>query len=202
MALKNQELLQTWIKPWIIACLLCTAAMGMGFFLGWAVLTATTDNFIRDPETWDRVIEGFVRGMLVASLQWPIVRVAGVRAIPFMVASGVGLAVGYPTGQFVSDWGFGLPWVWAFAIYGLLLGVPQWLVIRSHVKGGWIWIPISTIGWMLTILVWGGVMDSELGFVGGLGVGAILFGLIFGTGLVWLVKPVALFSFDTQGDSG
>ncbi len=34
MALKNQELLQTWIKPWIIACPLCTAAMGMGFFSG------------------------------------------------------------------------------------------------------------------------------------------------------------------------
>ena len=55
---------------------------------------------------------------------------------------------------------------------------------------------------MFTILVWGGVMDSQLGFVGGLGVGSVLFGLITGTGLVWLVKPAILFSFDTQGDGG
>ena len=134
----EQEPLQTWIKPWLFACLLSTAAMGIGFFLGWAVLTATTDNFVREPESWDRVIEGFVRGVIVAGLQWPIVRAAGVRAVPFILAGGVGLAVGYPIGQFVSDWGLGLHWVWAFALYGLSLGAPQWLILRTHVQGSWL----------------------------------------------------------------
>ncbi|HRQ39123.1 MAG TPA: hypothetical protein PLD25_14530 [Chloroflexota bacterium] len=185
----EQEALQLKTKPWIVGCLLSAAAIGVGFFLGWTVLTVTTNNFAREPVMWDRVIEGFFRGVIIAGLQWPIVRSVGVRPVPFLLASGIGLAIGYPIGQFIAEpWGLELPWVWAFAIYGLSLGISQWLILRSHVKSGWLWIPLSTISWMLTIVIWGNLMNSGMDFVAGLGLGSVMYGLVAGAGLVWLVE--------------
>jgi len=96
--------------------------------------------------------------------------------------------VGYPLGQtiqanMVGDWA--LNWVWgygaALATFGLCLGLPQWWILRRHVLRAWLWILISVMGWMLTGVAW---------IVGraGDGLDSIVYGIVTGLGLVWLVR--------------
>jgi len=110
-----------------------------------------------------------------------------VRPILFIVASAVGFAVGYPLGQTIQgitvlDWS--LNWMWgygsALATFGLFLGMPQWWIVRRHMKRASLWILFSVTGWMLTGVAWitfgaGSLLDS------------IVYGIVTGLGLVWLV---------------
>ncbi len=125
------------ITPWLIGVLLSTAAM----FLCWELGNETASLLGGEPGIWARVGKGSVIGLVIAGLQWPIVRAAGVRPSRFIALSGVGFAVGYPLGQTIQgimilDWR--LQWMhWmgygsAIATFGLSLGMPQWWVFRRH----------------------------------------------------------------------
>jgi hypothetical protein len=130
--------------------------------------------------------KGLVWGVIIAGLQWPIVRARGVRLIQFCVAGAVGFAVGYPLGQtiqgiIVLHWS--LNWTGycsALAAFGLFLGAPQWWIFRRHMKRASLWVLFSVIGWMLTGLAW-------ISFRVGDGLDSIVYGIVTGLGLVWLV---------------
>ena len=173
------------ITPWAIGILLSAAAM----FLGWPLGSETARLLGGEPEIWARMGKGLVWGIVIAGLQWPIVRAVGVLPVRFVLASAVGFAVGYPFGQTIQvimDWS--LNWIWgygsALATFGLFLGMPQWWIFRQHMQRASLWIVISVIGWMLTGVAWinfgvGSLLDS------------IVYGIVTGLGLVWLVlsKP-------------
>jgi hypothetical protein len=172
------------VKPWLVGVLLCTPAI----LLGWGLGSFTAGLLGGEPGIWARLGKGFVWGGVIAGLQWPIVRVAGVRPARFLVASAVGFAAGYSLGQavhvaMVSDWG--MHWIWgygsALAIFGLFLGVPQWWVFRRCVRRASLWILFSVVGWILTGVAW-------VHFGVNSGVDAIVYGLAAGLGLVWLVR--------------
>jgi len=173
------------ITPWLIGVLLSTAAM----FLCWELGNETASLLGAEPGIWARVGKGSVIGVVIAGLQWPIVRAAGVRPLRFIALSGVGFAVGYPLGQTIQgimilDWR--LQWMhWmgygsALATFGLCLGMPQWWVFRRHMLRASLWIVFSMVGWMLTGTAWivFGVRSGEA---------AIVYGIVTGLGLVGLV---------------
>jgi hypothetical protein len=176
--------LSTWIeiKPWLLGILLCTAAMFVGYALG-----SETARFLGgEPGIWARVGKGLVWGGIIAGLQWPVLRSVGVHPLPFVVASAVGFAVGYPFGQivqgfFVYNWSMHWTGYWfAVATFGLSLGCPQWWVFRKHLKRAELWILFSVAGWMLSGAAWTGphmdVLDSGV------------YGIVAGFGLVWLSR--------------
>jgi hypothetical protein len=169
--------------PWLIGVLLCTAAMFLGYTLG----SDTARLLGGEPGLWARVGKGFVWGLVLSALQWPIVRAVGVLPVRFLAASAVGFAVGYPLGQtfqgiIMHHWGLNLTGYWsAIATFGLLLGVPQWWIFRRHMKHARLWILLSVIGWMLTGLAW-------MSFRAGDGVDSIAYGIVTGIGLVGLVR--------------
>jgi hypothetical protein len=93
--------------------------------------------------------KGLVWGVVIAGLQWPIVRAVGVLPIQFIVASALCFAVGYPLGhtiQGILDNG-GLNWIVAYGsalvILGLSLGMPQWWTFRLHMQRASLWILFS-----------------------------------------------------------
>ena len=176
------------IKLWlygVIGVLLSSA----GMFLGWNQGSVTANLLGGEPGILAQVGKGFVWGVVIAGMQWFIVRGRGVSAIRLLAASAVGFAVGYPLGQNASPFiaspfmAWGLSWKWRFgtalAIYGLSLTVPQWLIFRRHIKRTNLWILFSMIGWGLAGVAW---------FKFGVNSGAesIAYGIVPGIGLVWL----------------
>ncbi|MHC4085836.1 MAG: hypothetical protein ACYSU5_11595, partial [Planctomycetota bacterium] len=131
------------IKLWlagVIGVLLSSA----GMFLGWNLGDVTGSLLGGEPGIMAQVGKGLVWGVVIAGMQWFIVR---------------GLAVGYPLGQrIVSMMNLDLSWklqyVSALTIYGLSLTVPQWWIFRRHMKRASLWILFSMIGWALAGVAW------------------------------------------------
>jgi hypothetical protein len=165
----------------VIGVLLSSA----GMFLGWNLGSSTASLLGGEPSIWAQVGKGLVWGVVIAGMQWFIVRALGVPTIRFLAASAVGFAVGYPLGQRVNSMmGWALSWKWeywsALTIYGLSLTVPQWWIFRRHMRRASLWILFSMIGWMLASVAW-------LRFGVNSGVESIAYGIVTGLGLVWLV---------------
>ena len=178
------------IKLWLyvfIGVLLSSA----GMFLGWNFGSSTAGLLGGEPGILAQVGKGLVWGVVIALMQWLIVRSRGVPIIRFLAASAVGFAVGYPLGQNASpfiaspfmDWG--LSWKWRFgtalAIYGLSLTVPQWWIFRRHMKRANLWILFSMTGWALAGVGW-------YRFGVNSGMESIAYGIVAGPGLVWLAR--------------
>ena len=175
----------TWtnIRPGLVGVLLSSAGMFLGYELG----SETARLLGGEPLIWARISKGLVWGAVIGGLQWPIVRAVGVLPVPFLVASAVGFAAGYPLGQtiqanIVFHWSLHLTgYWWAVAAFGLFLGVPQWWIFRRHVKRAGLWVLFSVIGWTLTGLAW-------TGFRAGDGLDSLVYGTVTGLGLVWLAR--------------
>ena len=180
MKLNGKSRIKIWLDG-VIGVLLSSA----GMFLGWNLGSVTASLLGGEPSIWAQVGKGLVWGVVIAGMQWFIVRALGVPTIRFLVASAVGFAVGYPLGQRVPpimDWGLSWKCVFgsALTIYGLSLTVPQWWIFRRHMQRASLWILFSMIGWMLAGVAW-------LSFGVNSGVEAIAYGIVTGPGLVWLV---------------
>jgi len=170
------------IKPWLIGIVLSTAAMFLGYNFG----SDTARLLGGEPGIWARLGKGLVWGGMIAALQWPIVRTVSVLPVRFLLASAFGFAVGYPLGQTIQaiitvHWSLNLVGYWlAVATFGLSVGVPQWLIFRRHMRRASLWVLCSVIGWMLAGAVW---LSSRAGD----GLDAMVYGIVTGLGLVWLV---------------
>lgn len=105
--------------------------------------------------------------------------------VRFILASAVGFAAGYPLGQTVQGMMIGLNWMWgygsALALYGLFLGMPQWWIFRRHFQRASLWLCLSVTGWILTGAAW-------IGFGVNSGEDCLVYGMVTGFGLVWLVR--------------
>lgn len=151
-------------------------------FLGYNLGSDTASLLGGEPRIWARLGKGFVWGGVIACLQWPIVRNVGVPPLWLIFTGAVGFAVGYPFGQtiqgfFIYNWNLHLTGAWLCIIsFGLFLGVPQWLIIRRHIRRAGLWILFNVAGWMLEglFLLNGGMADFG-------------YGIVAGIGLVWLV---------------
>ena len=173
------------IKRWLYGFIVVLLSLGC-MFLGWNLGSSTASLLGGEPGILAQVGKGLVWGVVIAGMQWFIVRSLGVPIIRFLVASAVGFAVGYPLGQrIVSMMNLDLSWklqfVSALTIYGLSLTVPQWLIFRRHMKRASLWILFSMIGWALAGVAW-------YRFGVNSGVESIAYGIVTGPSLVWLAR--------------
>lgn len=117
-------------------------------------------------------------GILVGVFHWLVLRRYVTGSFGWVYASLGGAAAGalifFGVGLFDADLG----WIAGAGLYGTLVGLMQWRVLRRQVaRSGW-WVLASTVGWIVAF---------PLGELGG-PPGWAVYGAITGTMLVWLLR--------------
>ncbi len=171
---------------WVVAGVVGWAA---GWGLGWS-----------EVEFWSVDIAaaeygGVVVGVtVVGALQWLMLRRQLAGAAWWIVASlvsgvvaggviyGVGGDAGF-TAEVTRDLDVG--WVVEAGLYGVVLGVLQWLVLRRQVALSGLWVLASTVGWIVGDPVCSSLMD--FGALSWVVFGAV-YGAITGLVLMWLLR--------------
>ncbi len=99
-------------------------------------------------------------GAVIGATQWLILRRYFSGAVRWIVASGVGMAIGgiaaFPLklrDLYVGTSGFQLDEIAYGVVFGFLMGGAQWLVMRTWVQSAGWWVLSSTIGWTLGMAV-------------------------------------------------
>jgi hypothetical protein len=187
---------------------------GWGFWLGW-VLATTVGMLVG---AFMGVVAGFLMyglfgdegvvewlgdmvmviifGIGIGTMQWLVLRRRITGAGWWILASAVAGAV-IQQGDIVSfdkslSFGDLMRYTLVMALGGAVAGILQWLVLRTQVfRAGW-WVLASTVGWGLSMTMWGAGMvlqyvwgdSGTLIMVGG---GPVL-GAITGVALVWLLR--------------
>jgi hypothetical protein len=115
----------------------------------------------------------FIEGIVVGTAQWLVLRrpLKSIRWIVWVLATAIGAFVAWTLGMIPSTFIFtgadtggaaSAPMsdlmVYALAavmgfVLGLILGVPQWLVLRRHLpKAGW-WVLANAVAWMVGMMI-------------------------------------------------
>jgi hypothetical protein len=166
-------------RVWFLWLMAGAFGWGLGVYLGWFGGG--------EPKTLQAIptviLAGYlgvaVGGILIGVLQWLVLRRHVTGAGRWVLASlGAVAVVGvvvFGVGVVNADLG----WVGGVSVFGTVVGVLQWAVLRRQVpRAGW-WVLASTAGW---------VVGMPLGDVNGPpGLGAA-YGVITGTVLVWLLR--------------
>lgn len=131
-----------------------------------------------------RVLRGFVQ----QSGRWILASTAG-PTVSLSIYAFVHAVTEYP---FDLGWPAGvLGWTLAFLVAGTITGVVQQGILRHHLGQSIWWVPASTIGWALSIVVGAGVMAIERGPLGVFAappVGGIVLGAVTWGALFWLFR--------------
>jgi hypothetical protein len=165
---------------------LMSGAVGWGVGVAWGSFGEPGDpKTLQSIPTviWAAYLGVAVGGILVGVLQWLVLRRHLTRAGRWVLASlGAAAAVGVVVFG-VSVVNAYVGWVAGVGLFGTVVGVLQWLVLRRQVaRAGW-WVLASTVGW---------VAGMPLGdIVGPPGLGAA-YGAITGAALVWLLRRKSL----------
>jgi hypothetical protein len=178
---------------WLQYVLASTFGMLVGFFMGFL----STDIVPKVLGEWvGASVFGIVLGIAVGILQWIVLRrrVSGAGLWVFApVAGGVGIfyaaaLFGFSTSYESLAALFG--WIAIVALAGLVTGILQWAVLKRRVsRAGW-WVPVSTAGWVLSVmgvraLPWG---VDDLDALWGMVTTGLVLGVVTGGVLVWLLR--------------
>jgi hypothetical protein len=179
-----------------------------GLWLGWTLATALGMLVGHLPlvplvENMDvgllRVIAPLFAGLLVGFAQWLVLRQYLTRCSDWVLAGGASWAAAFAIGLFVvqSLTGSSLLALIAYLIFGLIVALIQWPILRREIPNIWSWILANLIGWTLgfyasqTIvgLMFGPEFYSQ-GLVTAIstGVSGLVAGAITGLALVWIVR--------------
>ena len=171
---------------WVVAGVV---GWGVGWGLGWSEVEFLSVDVAAAE------YGGVVVGVTVAGvLQWLVLRQRMARAAWWIVASLVsGIVAGGVIYGVVGDAGFSaevardldVGWVVEAGLYGVVLGMLQWLVLRGQVALSGLWVLASTVGWIVGDPVCSSLMD--FGALSWVVFGAV-YGAITGLVLVWLLR--------------
>lgn len=148
---------------------------------------------------WARVIVPLLAGFLIGLCQWAALRNYLVNATDWILAGGTSWAVGYALGLFLintlADTALG--GFVGYVLFGIIVAVVQWTVLRLEIPNVWIWILANVVGWTLGFYLSQASLDlffndpaiapaastSVISAISGLVAGAIT-----GLALVWIVR--------------
>ena len=174
---------------WVVAGVV---GWGVGWGLGWSEVEFMSVDVAAAE------YGGVVVGVTVAGvLQWLVLRQRMARAAWWIVASLVsGIVAGGVIYGVGGDAGFSaevardldVGWVVEAGLYGVVLGMLQWLVLRGQVALSGLWVLASTVGWIVGDPVCSSLMD--FGALSWVVFGAV-YSAITGIVLVWLLRQPA-----------
>jgi hypothetical protein len=98
-----------------------------------------------------RVIVPLLTGFLIGLAQWAALRSYLIDAADWVLAGGTSWAVGYALGLFLvnSLAGTGVSSLVAYILFGLIVAVLQWPLLRREIPRIWMWIVANILGWTL-----------------------------------------------------
>jgi hypothetical protein len=176
---------------WVLASIM---GFGMGALLGMSVAYGLFDR-----DGFDATIGisfGIVMGATGGFLQWVVLREKVAQAGWWVLASALGFAVaGGALGTIGVNGNYVTAGILFTAVFGVIAGIMQWLVLRQQVVRAGLWVLASIFGSLVSAIsvpaasAINAATDSY-------GLGAMVFGVLFGAGLgaipgaalVWLLR--------------
>jgi hypothetical protein len=146
-----------------------------------------------------RVVIPLWAGFLVGAFQWLVLRGYLTQSIDWILNGGIGWALGYGLGliiiQALRDFAWGA--LLGYIIFGLIIAVLQWPVLRREIPNALPWILASVIGWalgaylsqvVLSLFVTGDAIEPVWSTTIIAGTTGLIAGAITGLVLVWIVR--------------
>jgi hypothetical protein len=98
-----------------------------------------------------RVVVPLVAGFLIGLAQWVALRAYLIESYDWVLAAGASWAVGYTLGLFLinSLSNLGMAGVIGYALFGFIVAIIQWPLLRMEIPNVWIWILANVVGWAL-----------------------------------------------------
>jgi hypothetical protein len=173
-----------------------TLATALGMLIGHLPLIPLVDNMDLGVA---RIIAPLFAGLLVGLAQWTVLRGYLTRSSDWILAGGASWAAAYAIGLFLiqSLTGSTLIGLISYVLFGLVVALLQWPILRREIPNVWSWIAANVIGWTIgffasQLLV--GLIFSPDFYNQGLitaistGVAGLVAGAITGLALVWIVR--------------
>jgi hypothetical protein len=129
-----------------------------GLWLGWTLATAIGMLIGFLPSLllvnvldlqWARIIIPLLAGFLIGLAQWAVLRNYLVESSDWILAGGTSWAVGYALGLFLinSLSNTALGGVIGFALFGVIIALVQYPLLRREIPNIWSWILANALGW-------------------------------------------------------
>lgn len=189
----------TWIG-WVLAS-------AIGAAIGFAIAVNLLDSLSRNISS--ALNEVLIFGLILAgmgTMQWLVLRSQISQAGWWILASSVsGIVLGFMATLFSTR--VEVNEFIGMSLFGIMLVVPQWLVLRRQLSHSWLWLIASPMGWTLgylAVMVLGGTSiwpetTETTGLILGFAVIGAVVGMITGLFLIWLLRHSYLAAGSTRG---
>jgi hypothetical protein len=96
-----------------------------------------------------RLIVPLLAGFLVGLAQWIVLRKYVNEVSDWILAAGASWAVGYALGLFIMNGltGTGMDGFFGYVLFGIIVALVQWPILRREIPNVWMWIVANVIGW-------------------------------------------------------
>jgi hypothetical protein len=173
-----------------------TLATALGMLLGFLpslVLVNTFDLAVA------RLIVPLLAGFLIGLAQWVVLRKYVNEVSDWILAAGASWAVGYALGLFIMNGltGTGLDAFVGYILFGIIVALVQWPLLRREIPHVWMWVLANVVGWTAGFylsevsldLLFNGPIIAPIASTSVLsGVSGLVAGAITGMALIWIVR--------------
>jgi hypothetical protein len=146
-----------------------------------------------------RLIVPLFEGFMVGLAQWVVLRKYVNVVSDWILAAGASWAIGYTLGLFIINGltGTGLDGFIGYILFGIIVGLVQWPLLRREIPNVWMWILANVIGWTsgfflsqisLDLFFNGPVIDPVASTSVISGVSGLVAGAITGVALIRIVR--------------
>ncbi len=146
-----------------------------------------------------RVLVPIVAGALIGFSQWIVLRRYLITSSDWVLAGGTGWAAGYALGlllvQNLPSTLFG--GIAAYLLFGAIVAMVQWQVLRREIPSALTWIVVSALGWAaglwaslvaLNVFFREPVIEPVLSTLVIAGISGLVAGAITGVALIWIAR--------------
>ena len=146
-----------------------------------------------------RLIVPLFEGFMVGLAQWVVLRKYVKVVSDWILAAGASWAIGYTLGLFIINGltGTGLDGFIGYILFGIIVGLVQWPLLRREIPNVWMWILANVIGWTsgfflsqisLDLFFNSPAIDPVASTSVISGVSGLVAGAITGIALIWIVR--------------